>query len=84
METVFRMQTPATDAFDRSREPELVRAEYGRKHFANACLLARRLAERGVCFTQIYWVDGQPWDTHRDYNARTRRLCQGSDQAMAA
>ena len=74
----------ANGVVDLSREPELVRAEYGRRHFGNACLLARRLAERGVCFTQIYCIDGQPWDTHRDYSARTRRLWQGSDQPMAA
>jgi len=78
------MQTAATEAIDLSREPERSRAEYSRSHFANACLLARRLAERGVRFTQIYYGDGQPWDTHRDHNARTRQLCQDRDQPMAA
>src|SRR6478672_3691852 len=84
METAFRMQTAATDAFDVSREPTRVRDEYGRGHFANACLLARRLAERGVRFTQIYYGNGQPWDTHRNHNETTRRLCQDIDQPMAA
>src|SRR5579872_4697521 len=48
METAFRMQFAATDAFDISREPQAAREEYGKGHFANACLLARRLSERGV------------------------------------
>src|SRR5262249_42311971 len=74
--TLMSMQTAASDAFDLGREPERVRDAYGRGHFDNACLLARRLAERGVRFTQIYCGNGQPWDTHRDHNATTRRLCQ--------
>lgn len=84
METAFRMQTAASDAFDINREPDRVRAEYGTGHFANACLLARRLAERGVRFTQIYYGNGQPWDTHRNHNATTRQLCQDIDRPMAA
>jgi hypothetical protein len=84
METAFRMQTAAADAFDLGREPARVRDEYGRGHFANACLLARRLAERGVRFTQIYYGNGQPWDTHRNHNETTRRLCRDIDQPMAA
>jgi hypothetical protein len=84
METAFRMQVAATDAFDINREPQRVRDAYGRGHFANACLLARRLAERGVRMTQIYYGNGQPWDTHRDHNQTTRRLCQDIDQPLAA
>jgi len=84
METAFRMQVAAGDAFDINREPARIRDEYGRGHFANACLLARRLAERGVRFTQIYYGDGQPWDTHRNHNETTRRLCRDIDQPMAA
>jgi hypothetical protein len=84
METAFRMQSAASDAFDVNREPPRVRAEYGQGHFANACLLARRLAERGVRFVQVYYGNGQPWDTHRNHNDTTRRLCQDIDQPMAA
>jgi uncharacterized protein (DUF1501 family) len=84
METAFRMQVAATDAFDLRREPERVRAEYGEGHFAHACLLARRLAERGVRLTQIYYGNGQPWDTHRNHNETTRKLCQDIDQPIAA
>jgi hypothetical protein len=84
METAFRMQVAASDAFDISREPQRVRAEYGESHFAHACLLARRLAERGVRFTQIYYGNGQPWDTHRNHNEITRTLCRDIDQPIAA
>jgi Protein of unknown function (DUF1501) len=84
METAFRMQTAATDAFDLAREPGRIRDEYGRSHFANGCLLARRLVERGVRFVQVYYGDGQPWDTHRNHNATTRNLCRDIDRPMAA
>jgi hypothetical protein len=84
METAYRMQVAGTDAFDINREPARTRDEYGRTHFANACLLARRLAERGVRFTQIYYGNGQPWDTHRNHNETTRTLCRDIDQPMAA
>lgn len=84
METAFRMQMAASDAFDVRKEPEKVRSEYGKSHFANACLLARRLTERGVRFVQVYYGDGQPWDTHRNHTASARKLCQDIDQPMAA
>lgn len=84
METAFRMQFTATEAFDLNHEPEQIREEYGKGHFANGCLLARRLAERGVRFIQVYYGDGQPWDTHNDHNNLTKKLCQDIDQPMAA
>lgn len=84
METAFRMQFAATDAFDLRHEPETVRAEYGAGHYANACLLARRLVERGVRFVQIYYGNGQPWDTHRDHNNTTKKLCEDIDRPTAA
>ncbi len=84
METAFRMQFAATDAFDLSREPPSVRDEYGASPFANACLIARRLAERGVRFTQVYYGNGQPWDTHSNHDEQTRKLCADIDRPMAA
>ncbi len=84
METAYRMQLAATDAFDLAREPEPVREEYGRTPFAHGCLLARRLSERGVRFVQVYYGNGQPWDTHRDHNEQTRRLGRDIDQPLAA
>lgn len=84
METAFRMQVSATDAFDLAREPARIRTDYGMSHFANACLLARRLVERGVRMVQVYYGNGQPWDTHKNHNATTRNLCQDIDRPMAA
>ena len=84
METAFRMQFAATEAFALEQESEHVRDEYGEGHFANACLLARRLAERGVRFTQIYYGNGQPWDTHSDHNDHVPRLAADIDRPMAA
>jgi hypothetical protein len=84
METAFRMQAAASDAFDIQREPPRIRAEYGNGHFANGCLLARRLSERGVRFVQVYYGNGQPWDTHRNHNDTTRNLCRDIDQPIAA
>ena len=59
-------------------------AEYGTTHYANACLMARRLVERGVRFVQIYYGNGQPWDTHRNHNQSTKDLCKDIDQPTAA
>jgi hypothetical protein len=84
METAFRMQTVAGDAFDLRREPARVRAEYGDGHFADGCLLARRLAERGVRFVQVYYGDGQPWDTHNKHTEKVRKLAKDIDQPIAA
>jgi uncharacterized protein (DUF1501 family) len=86
MELAFQMQKEAHVAFDVSREPEKVREMYGKSTFGQSCLLARRLAEHGVRFTQVYYVDSgkQPWDTHSDNNARQKTLCADSDRASAA
>jgi hypothetical protein len=84
METAFRMQTAATDAFDLSREPQNVRDAYGKGHFANGCLLARRLCERGVRVVQLYYGNGQPWDTHSKHDETTRKLAADIDRPIAA
>tara|TARA_B100000674_G_scaffold58790_1_gene40878 strand:- start:100 stop:1461 length:1362 start_codon:yes stop_codon:yes gene_type:complete len=84
METAYRMQFAATDAFDIAKEPERVREAYGKGHFANGCLLARRLSERGVRFIQVYYGKGQPWDTHRNHNKTTPTLAKNIDQPIAA
>ena len=55
METAFQMQREAAEAFDISREPEHIRELYGDSDFGQSCLLARRLAERGVRFVQVYY-----------------------------
>lgn len=84
METAYRMQMEASDAFDIQKEPESVREEYGKSDFSNGCLLARRLAERGVRFIQVYYGNGQPWDTHAGHTEATRKLCLDIDRPVAA
>ena len=87
MELAFAMQAEAAEAFDVEREPDHVRDRYGRTLFGQSCLLARRLAESGVRFTQVYYVDSkskQPWDSHKDNDGRHRKLCADSDRASAA
>ncbi len=59
-ELAYRMQTEATDAFDVNRETPETREMYGPGNFARQCLIARRLAERGVRFIQLYHGAGQP------------------------
>jgi hypothetical protein len=83
METAFRMQTEALDAFDLNKEPIVVRDRYGKGEFADACLIARRLAERGVRMTQIYYGNGQPWDDHGDITNH-RKHAEKSDRPIAA
>jgi hypothetical protein len=84
METAFRMQVDAIDAFDIQKESESTREAYGKSHFANGCLLARRLVERGVRTVQVYYGNGQPWDTHANHNSSTRTLCEDIDRPIAA
>jgi hypothetical protein len=84
LESAFRMQTEAAEAFDLTHETAAVRASYGSGRFADACLLARRLAERGVRFTQIYYGNGQPWDTHNKHNDAVRKLAADIDRPIAA
>ena len=84
METAFRMQGAATDAFNIEAEAPSIREAYGKSHFGNGCLMARRLAERGVRFIQLYYGNGQPWDTHSNHDASTRRLAADIDQPIAA
>jgi hypothetical protein len=89
-EMAFRMQTAAPEAMDISREPrhvqELYGVEPGKESFANNCLLARRLAERGVRFIQLFdWG----WDSHgadvkEALNAGFRDKCVQTDQPIAA
>jgi hypothetical protein len=86
METAFRMQTEATEAFDISRESQATREMYGDTAFGRSCLLARRLAESGVRCTTVYYTstDNQPWDTHSNHNERHKKLCADGDRAAAA
>ncbi len=83
-ELAYRMQMEATDAFDISKEPEHVREMYGEGLQARQLLIARRLAERGVRYTQVWTGFRQPWDNHDDLEIRHRKLCQECDKPIAA
>ncbi|MBX3734518.1 MAG: DUF1501 domain-containing protein [Verrucomicrobiae bacterium] len=84
-EMAYRMQHVAPEVMDLTREPESVRelygAEPGRPTYANACLLARRMIERGVRFVQIFH---ESWDQHGNLKADLRRNCEVTDRASAA
>src|SRR5438309_2646606 len=83
-ELAYRMQQDAADAFDVNREPEAIREMYGPGVFARQCLIARRLAEKGVRFIQLYTGGGQPWDLHDDIELGMRRLAGETDKPIAA
>ena len=83
-ELAYRMQSDATDAFDVDREPQSIKDLYGPGVYARQCLIARRLAERGVRFIQLYHGGGQPWDNHDDIEVNHKRLAGECDQAIGA
>jgi len=83
MEVAFRMQTEAPDVFDIRKESEATLKLYGPGSTARGCLLAVRLAERGVRMVQIYYGKGDPWDAHSDIQAH-RKNAMDSDQPFAA
>ncbi|MBK5291645.1 MAG: DUF1501 domain-containing protein [Acidobacteriia bacterium] len=83
METAFRMQTEAPDAFDIRKETPETLARYGDTEIGRSCLLARRLSERGVRMVQVYYGNSQPWDSHEDILVH-KRLAQRTDPAVAA
>jgi len=66
MEVAFRMQIEAPEVFDIGKESEATRARYGNHDFGRGCLMALRLAERGVRMVQVYFGNFQPWDSHDD------------------
>jgi hypothetical protein len=85
-EMAFRMQSSVPELTDLSREPDNVVDMYGpeaRKPgtYAYNCLLARRLAERGVRFIQLYHRD---WDHHGKLPEGLPKRCKETDQASAA
>ena len=84
-EMAGRMQSAAPDVTDLTKESketlELYGAEPGKTSYANACLLSRRLIERGVRFVQVYH---EAWDQHGNLKADLRKNCKNTDQASAA
>ena len=89
-ELAYRMQSSVPELADITKEPaqihELYGTEPGKSSFANNCLLARRLVERGVRFVQLYH---RGWDTHgssgnEDIVNKLGSLCRETDRASAA
>lgn len=89
-ELSFKMQMTVPEATDISSEPEYIHQLYGtepgKTSFANNCLLARRLAEKGVRFIQLYH---RGWDSHgsndfENLHGGFKKRCEEVDQAMTA
>jgi uncharacterized protein (DUF1501 family) len=84
-EMAYRMQSSAPDLMDIAKESketlEMYGAEPGKPTFANACLLARRLVERGVRFVQIFH---EAWDQHGNLVSDLKKNCKATDQPTAA
>jgi hypothetical protein len=84
-EMAFRMQASAPELMDLGREPkhvlEMYGAEPGKPSFANNCLLARRLVERGVRFVELFH---EAWDQHGNLVHDLKKNCKATDQACAA
>jgi uncharacterized protein (DUF1501 family) len=84
-ELAYRMQTSAPELMDLTRESaatlEMYGAEPGKPSYANSCLLARRLVERGVRFVQIFH---EAWDHHGGLTQGLKDQCGKTDRASAA
>jgi hypothetical protein len=84
-ELAFKMQASVPDLVDVSKEPKSVLEMYGANpgdgSYASNCLLARKLAERGVRFIQLYHRD---WDHHNNVKGNMEFKAQETDRATAA
>ncbi|MDC0295392.1 DUF1501 domain-containing protein [bacterium] len=85
-EMAYRMQSRAPELMDLNQEDQRTLESYGitendKGSFAKNCLLARRLAERGVRFIQVYHSG---WDHHSNVQQGLKRQCEQTDQACAA
>jgi hypothetical protein len=84
-EMAFRLQTSAPELMDLRAEGretlELYGADPDRPSFARACLLARRMIERGLRFVNIYH---EGWDAHTDVAGNLKTNCGATDRATAA
>jgi len=84
-EMAFRLQTSAPELMDLRNESKETLELYGcdpnKASFARACLLARRMIERGVRFVNLYH---EGWDAHTDVAGNVKNNCTKTDQASAA
>jgi len=83
MEIAYRMQTEAPEVFDIRKESEATQKLYGPGSTARGCLMAVRLAQKGVRLVQVYYAKGDPWDAHVDIETH-RKNAKDSDQPFAA
>jgi hypothetical protein len=87
-ELAFRMQANAPEAIDLAEETEETQKLYGLDQketsvFGRNCLLARRLAERGVRYIQLYNGTGSKWDSHSAIEKNHSGLCKAMDRPVA-
>src|SRR5262249_38277840 len=84
-EMAYRVQTSGPEIIDFSNETketlEMYGAKPGQASFANNCLLARRLVERGVRFVELFH---ESWDQHNNLKKDLRKNCEDTDRACAA
>ncbi|MFO0870259.1 MAG: DUF1501 domain-containing protein [Pirellulales bacterium] len=84
-EMAFRLQTSAPELMDLKSEGAGTLERYGcdpdKPSFARACLLARRMVERGVRFINIYH---EGWDAHSDVSGNLKNNCGATDRGVAA
>jgi hypothetical protein len=84
-EMAYRMQTSGPDLIDFGQETQETLDMYGAKpgeaSYANNCLLARRMIERGVRFVQLYHAD---WDHHADISGPLEKVTREIDRPTAA
>ncbi len=84
-EMAFKLQTSAPELMDLKSESKETLDLYGcdpdKPSFARACLLARRMIERGVRFINLYH---EGWDAHSDVTGNSKKNCAATDQASAA
>jgi hypothetical protein len=87
-ELAFRMQAAAPELVDLKDETEETLSLYGldqkeTREFGQRCLLARRMAERGVRFVQVYSGDTNGWDAHNDVLDNHGKHCRATDKPVA-
>ena len=84
-ELAFRLQSSAPELMDLRQESQATLDLYGcepdKPSFARACLLARRMIERGVRYVNLFH---EGWDAHSDIVGNHRNMCKATDQASAA
>ncbi|MEE3368198.1 MAG: DUF1501 domain-containing protein [Planctomycetota bacterium] len=90
-ELAYRMQSAAPEALDLAGESKSIQQQYGLddpscRHFAQQCLLARRMVERGVRFVQIYSGGNEnqrSWDGHNDIRGNHQQFAGETDKPIA-